>query len=81
MQTLSEVGVSIPGDVALVCVDDVSYAGLLPVPLTTVRQPCRAIGQVALSTMMERIADLSIPAREVLLQGELVVRQSCGAGA
>jgi DNA-binding LacI/PurR family transcriptional regulator len=78
MQTLSEAGVAIPGDVALVGVDDVSYAGLLPVPLTTVRQPCRAIGQVALSTMIERLRDPQLPAREVLLQGELVVRQSCG---
>ncbi len=79
MQTLIEAGVRIPADLALVGVDDVPYAGLLPVPLTTLQQPSRAIGQVALSTMMERLAEPRLPAREVLLQGKLVIRQSCGS--
>ncbi len=71
--------VRIPEDIRLVGIDDVSYAGLLPVPLTTVRQPTREIGQAALRTMLDRIRMPHMPPRELLLDGELVVRKSCGA--
>jgi GntR family transcriptional regulator, arabinose operon transcriptional repressor len=71
--------IRVPEDVRLVGIDDVSYAGLLPVPLTTVRQPTRAIGEAALRTMLDRIHRPQLPPREILLDGELVVRQSCGA--
>jgi DNA-binding LacI/PurR family transcriptional regulator len=71
--------IRIPGDVRLVGIDDVSYASLLPVPLTTVRQPTREIGETALRAMLDRIHMPHVPSREVLLDGELVVRRSCGA--
>ena len=32
-------------DIRMAGIDDVAYASLLPVPLTTVRQPCREIGE------------------------------------
>jgi DNA-binding LacI/PurR family transcriptional regulator len=72
-------GVRIPQEIRIVGVDDASYASLLPVPLTTVRQPTREIGEAALRTMLERIHSPHQPPREILLDGELVVRQSCGA--
>jgi len=71
-------GVHIPDDIRLVGIDDVRYASLLPVPLTTVRQPARQIGEAALHTMLERIAMPHQPPREILLDGELVIRKSCG---
>ena len=55
MQTLLEYGVRIPRDVRIVGIDDVNYASLLPVPLTTVHQPCREIGEAALRVMLERL--------------------------
>ncbi len=61
-------------------IDDASYASLLPVPLTTVRQPTREIGEMALRTMLDRIDRPKGPARELLLDGQLVVRESSGAG-
>jgi DNA-binding LacI/PurR family transcriptional regulator len=72
-------GLRIPDDIRLVGIDDVRYASLLPVPLTTVRQPCREVGEEALHTMMDRIDRPKMPARDVLIEGELVVRKSCGA--
>lgn len=72
--------IRVPEDIRLVGIDDAPYAGLLPVPLTTVRQPTRAIGEAALSAMLHRIQTPSLPPREVLLDGELIVRASCGAG-
>lgn len=69
----------VPEDIRIVGIDDVSYASLLPVPLTTVRQPCRAIGEAALAAMLDRIGHPYLPARDILLDGELIVRESCGA--
>jgi GntR family transcriptional regulator, arabinose operon transcriptional repressor len=71
--------IQVPGDVRLVGIDDVPYASLLPVPLTTVRQPTREIGEAALRAMLDRIRMPHMPPREVLLDGELIVRRSCGA--
>jgi GntR family transcriptional regulator of arabinose operon len=78
MLALLAKGVRIPRDVRVVGIDDVMYAALLPVPLTTVHQPCREIGETALQLLLDRIAHPKMPAREVLLDCELVVRQSCG---
>ena len=41
MHTLLRLGYAIPRDVRLAGIDDVDYAALLPVPLTTLRQPTR----------------------------------------
>jgi DNA-binding LacI/PurR family transcriptional regulator len=79
MQTLMALGVSIPGQVRIVGVDDVKYANLLPVPLTTVHQDCAGIGMVAMATMLERIDHPELPVRDVLVPTRLVVRRSCGA--
>ena len=40
----------------MVGVNDVKYAGFLPVPLTTLRQPCDEIGAAARSLMLDRRA-------------------------
>jgi DNA-binding LacI/PurR family transcriptional regulator len=79
MHTLLSIGQKIPEDIRIVGFDDVKYARLLPVPLTTQHQPCRDIGRVALAIMLERIANPDLPVRDVLLGCELIVRQSCGA--
>ena len=72
-------GMRIPEDVRIVGIDDVRYANLLPVPLTTVRQPCSEIGEAALRTMLERIRTPHLTSREILLDGDLIVRRSCGS--
>jgi len=78
MHTLISLGQRIPEDIRIVGIDDVKYARLLPVPLTTLHQPCRDIGRIAMAVMLDRIADPDLPARDVLLRCELVVRKSCG---
>jgi DNA-binding LacI/PurR family transcriptional regulator len=79
MQTLLRLGFAVPRDVRLVGIDDAEYAGLLPVPLTTLRQPTRQIGEAALAAMLDRVARRDLPPRDILLHCELVVRESCGA--
>ena len=79
MHALLAAGIQIPRDARIVGIDDVEYASLLPVPLTTVHQPCRAIGRAAILAMLERISNPTMLARDILLETKLVVRSSCGA--
>jgi DNA-binding LacI/PurR family transcriptional regulator len=79
MQTLLGLGVRIPQDVRIVGMDDVKYASLLPVPLTTIHQDCAGIGTLAMATMLERLEHPELPVRDVLAPIRLVVRRSCGA--
>jgi GntR family transcriptional regulator of arabinose operon len=79
--TLLRLGHTVPGDVRVVGIDDLEYAKLLPVPLTTLRQPTRQIGDAALAAMLERVARTHLPTRDILLNCELIVRESCGASA
>jgi DNA-binding LacI/PurR family transcriptional regulator len=78
MHTLLNLGYRIPHDVRLVGIDDAEYAGLLPVPLTTLRQPTRQIGEAALAAMLDRVARRDLPVRDILLHCDLIVRESCG---
>ena len=79
MQMLLELGVRIPEDFRIIGMDDVRYASLLPVPLTTIHQDCAGIGVVAMATMLERLEHPELPIRDVLVPVRLVVRRSCGA--
>jgi DNA-binding LacI/PurR family transcriptional regulator len=79
MQTLIALGVRIPEEIRIVGMDDVKYASLLPVPLTTVHQDCAGIGIVAMATMLERLEHPELPVRDITVPTSLVVRRSCGA--
>lgn len=78
LQTLGGLAVRVPDDVAVVGFDDVKYAKLLHVPLTTMRQPCRELGTVAARALLERMTYPDLPPRTILLEPQLVVRKSCG---
>jgi DNA-binding LacI/PurR family transcriptional regulator len=78
MHTLLSIGQRIPEDIRIAGIDDVKYARLLPVPLTTLHQPCKDIGRTALAVMLERISNPDLPPRDVLLGCQMIVRESCG---
>jgi GntR family transcriptional regulator, arabinose operon transcriptional repressor len=79
MHSLDNLGIRIPEEIRIVGIDDVRYASLLRVPLTTVHQPCRAIGRNAVLAMVERLSNPQMPSRDIRLQGHLVIRKSSGA--
>ncbi len=78
MQSLGRLGYRVPEDIRIVGVDDVKYASLLSIPLTTMHQPCVELGRVAMSAMLSRLENPEFPARDILLSSRLVVRRSCG---
>lgn len=79
LQTLSKLHISVPRQLRVVGFDDVRFATLLGVPLTTIHQPCREIAVTAFRAILERIEDPALPARSIALTPRLVVRESCGA--
>jgi LacI family transcriptional regulator len=74
-----EKGLRIPEDIALVGFDDIPLARYLDPPLTTVRLPASELATRA-SQMLVQLINNETPAEKlVLLESQLIVRQSCGA--
>lgn len=69
-------GMRVPEDLSLVGFDDTPVARLLSPPLTTVRQPLREMGRVALQTALRLAAGENVDSHHVELATELVVRSS-----
>lgn len=76
MRQLIDGGVSVPDQLKVAAFDDVKYASLLSVPLTTYRQPCKDIGRAAVDAMLLRIEHPQAAPRRTTLQGELIIRKS-----
>ena len=79
MHSAIALGIPIPSELKVVGFDDVKYASLLPVPLTTVHQPCAQIGAAAITAMLQRLERPELTGRDILLDFDIIVRQSCGA--
>ncbi len=79
LRALIDLGADIPRQIQVCGFDDVKYASLLSVPLTSYHQPCRDIGKAAAQTMINRIKNPDSPALRITLKGHLIVRDSsCG---
>jgi LacI family transcriptional regulator len=72
-------GLNIPRDIALVGFDDVPLARYLDPPLTTVRLPATELAAKASETLIEIIQGSPPSEKQVLLESELIIRESCGA--
>ena len=80
MQAIRERGLTVPNDIALVCFDDVEHLAVHSPVLTVIDQPTEMFGTLAAELVLERIAGERGPSpRSVVLQAELIVRESCGA--
>jgi len=79
MRSIEACGFRTPNDFRVAGFDDVKYATLVSPTLTTIHQPCRDLATIAFRTMLERLAEPTLPARSILLPPHLVVRESCGA--
>jgi GntR family transcriptional regulator, arabinose operon transcriptional repressor len=78
MRSFARLKIPVPEKVRLVAFDDVKYASLVSVPLTTIHQPCPQIGAAAVQAMIQRIEAPTMPSRDIFVDFHLVVRQSCG---
>ncbi|MFD2211556.1 LacI family DNA-binding transcriptional regulator [Virgibacillus halophilus] len=70
---------SIPGDIAIIGVDDVSFADLFNPPLTTIKQPTFEMGKMAAELLLDKINGVGKDSKEYInrFQPELMRRSSC----
>ena len=81
LRAARELGIEVPGKLAITGWDDIPVAALVSPALTTVRQPMRELGSTAAVLLAERISAGRREPRHVLLPTSLVLRASCGCQA
>ena len=78
MRALSEKGLRVPQDCAVVGFDDIELASVCSPTLTTIRQPKHKMGFMAMEMLCKLIAGNELENRQVVLDYDLVIRESCG---
>jgi len=77
MSALKELKIRVPEDISIIGNDDIYYANLYPVPLTTIRAPQREIGERAAEILIRNIESPTIlPTERVVLETEFIIRGS-----
>src|SRR5262249_54278987 len=74
-------GVKVPRDVSVVGFDDIAFAGVRRIALTTVRQPSLEIGRLGAHVLIEQLEERDTrPLASVhkVLEPELVIRATTG---
>ncbi len=78
MKFASENKISIPGDLALVGVDNTDMASLLHPTLTSIDLLAEERGEIAANLMLDRLANPDRDPKQIVVQPKLVIRESTG---
>ncbi len=79
VQAIEDAGLRVPVDISVAGFDDIPVAALVRPPLTTVSQPVRRMGEVAVELLLAQLNSRRRGHRRILLEPRLVVRGSVGA--
>jgi LacI family transcriptional regulator len=80
LQEMTQSGIRVPEDIAIVGYDDIDFAAAAAVPLSSVRQPRHQIGRTAAQLLLEEAYESEAHKhRQVIFQPELVIRRSSQA--
>src|SRR6476661_31738 len=77
MQALQAQGIRIPEDILVAGFDDIEETRAITPSLTTVRAPWHLLGSKSVDLLLSKLANDALP-DQILLDAELVCRQSCG---
>ncbi|WP_168220725.1 substrate-binding domain-containing protein [Streptomyces sp. RFCAC02] len=80
LRLLTERGIRVPDDVALISFNDSAEARISDPPLTSVALPFAELGALAVDTLLARLRGTRPPARRAV-PGTLVIRRSCGCAS
>lgn len=76
LRAIHEAQLTIPDDIAIVAFDEMEWMFVMNPPLTVVAQPTYAMGQQAAELLLRRIANPSLPPKEIILQSTVHLRGS-----
>ena len=77
MAALKELNISVPRDISIIGNDDIYYARIYPIPLTTIRAPQHEIGTMAAEILIRNIESPKLlPVEKVVLETEFIIRES-----
>ncbi len=79
IHAVRDAGLRVPDDVAFVGFDDLPMAAIASYGLTTVRQPVVQFGIKSVEMLIDLIEHGVKPARRLIMDTELVIRDTCGA--
>ncbi len=74
-RAIHELGLAIPGDIAVASFNDISVAQFMSPPLSTVRLPAEEIGEAAVELLLERASGRDL-AKRITLASRLIWRGS-----
>jgi LacI family transcriptional regulator len=74
-----EAGLKIPADIAFVGFDDLPMASFADIQLTTMRQPVVQFGVQAVETLIDKIQSGNTSPQRIIMDTELIIRDTCGA--
>ena len=77
LEAIRSRGLRVPEDISLIGFDDIPEAASTHPALTTVRQPLEDMGRIATRMLLKAIAEGQLSSERVVVQTELIVRQSC----
>lgn len=72
-----ELGIRVPEDLSVLGFDNITYAGLPKINLTTIEQPKKAMGSLAVDMLLEKINEPNAGYAHRILPPTLVERGSC----
>jgi len=76
---IQDAGLRVPQDIAVVGYDNRDFTAIVRPQITTVVMPVYEMGWIAAEMLLKQIADGPEQHDEIKVQGELVVRDTCGA--
>ncbi len=79
MKAIRDFGMKVPDDIAIVGFDDIEMASFCEPPLTTMAQPKYEMGVKGMELLIKEMSGVRLRKKEIELEVELVVRESCCA--
>jgi len=80
LHALRELGLSVPGDVSVIGIDDFDFAHIMNPPPTVVAAPVLEMAQASIAALLGEISRKSPPTgNRTIFSPKLIVRESCAA--
>ncbi len=81
LEAISALKLSVPGDVSLLCFDDLDWMQFVARGVTAIAQPAHQIGASAAELLLRRLGNTAAPFEHLVLSAQLIERNSIALGS